>query len=164
MTSRLCLALVLLLTVACGPSQHTDQELAASARAQADELAQCFVTKDFRKLAQRTLPMVVEGMGGADKMVARMEAGTKNGPDVTGVEVGTATAHRRGKTVFAIVPFAMKFQASALMPERQDSFLIGVTHDDGAAWHFVDGATMTRDKLARVLPEFPADVELPKAR
>lgn len=133
----------------------------ASAEASAKELTNCFLVGDFRPMARLTLPAIVDGMGGPDKMAKRITEGMQGGPKIAGTRVGSATTHRRGDVLYAFVPFTLEF---AGMPgtEAKDSYLLGVSRDDGRTWHFVDGASLTREKLLRVLPDFPSDLELPR--
>lgn len=135
--------------------------VAASAEASAKELTNCFLAGDFRPMARLTLPAIVDGMGGPDAMAKRIAEGMKGGPKIVGARAGSATTHRRGDVHYAFVPFTLEF-AGMLGTEAKDSYLLGVSRDDGRTWHFVDGGNLTREKLVRVLPDFPSDLELPK--
>jgi hypothetical protein len=161
MRSGLWLALALAACAREAPT--TTHTVAARAEARAKALVDCFLTGDFRPMADMTLPVVVEGMGGAEAMAKRISEGTKKGPKVVAARVSTATVHRRGDTIYGFVPFTLEF-GGLLGTQAQESWLLGVSRDEGRTWHFLDGITLTRDKLLRVLPDFPADLELPKKR
>jgi hypothetical protein len=42
-----------------------------------------------------------------------------------------------------------------------EGFLIGISSDRGNTWTFIDGAGVTKEQLARVVPDFPTQLSLP---
>lgn len=154
--------MLLLCAAGCARAALTDAEVIGLVEHEAKASVECFVTGDFRRLAEHTLPQVVQGMGGVEAMARRLEQGMAAGPRVTGVEVRPATIHRRASTIYAVVPFTLEVTTLGILPSQRDSYLLGVSTDGGRGWHFVDGSGLTRDTLRRVLPEFPPDIPLPE--
>jgi hypothetical protein len=40
-------------------------------------------------------------------------------------------------------------------------FLIGISSDRGSTWTFIDGTQATKEELAQLVPDFPAQLSLP---
>jgi hypothetical protein len=151
--------LALLLGAAgCGSADLADEAAAKAAKEQAQEVVRCFVSGDFHAMAERTLPVVVEGLGGVDAMARRISDGTTGGPKIVKATVEEATIHRHPPAVYAVAPFTLEVEG----PAKRRSYLLGVSNDGGHTWHFLDGAGLTPAKLKRVLPDFPDDLKLPR--
>ncbi len=44
---------------------------------------------------------------------------------------------------------------------HQQSFLVGISSDDGQSWKFVDGVRLNRKLLEKLFPDFPSSITLP---
>lgn len=128
-------------------------------------------SKNYARLLDLTYPKVVEMVGGRDKMIETLRRGSEemkaHGSAILGAEVSEPNeVVSAGDKKFAIVPMTVRVQ----VPDgtlRSKGFLIAVSEDRGKTWTFIDRAGLVRepgkekDKLARVLPDFPPQLSLP---
>ena len=168
MTYRKSITLIAVVVCAQLPSAEpqTDQ-----IRKLAAENSAALTSGNYARLVDLTYPKVVEMIGGRDKMIETLRRGTEDmkahGSAILGAEVSepkeVVTA---GDKQFAIVPMTTRVQ----VPDgilRSKGFLIAVSADRGKTWTFIDGAGFVREpgkereKLAQVLPDFPAQLSLP---
>jgi len=153
---------LLLLVASCGSALQSDEAIAAHVKSLATECTHSFVSRNFDRMADLTLPLVVEKLGGKDAMIRRLREGTKNGPQVSAVKVGTPKVHRTSTNViYAVVPFTLDVRRLVVFTDSKDSYLLGVSEDAGTTWHFLDGSGLTPEGLRMALPNFPSDIQLP---
>jgi hypothetical protein len=126
---------------------------------------------NYTRLVELTYPKVVQMVGGRDKMIETLRRGSEDmkahGSAILGAEVSEPKeVVTSGEKQFAIVPMIVRVQ----VPDgtlRSKGFLIAVSEDRGKTWTFIDGAGIIkepgkeREKLAQVLPDFPAQLALP---
>jgi hypothetical protein len=98
-------------------------------------------------------------------MIELLRRGTEDmkshGSAILGAEVAEpkeviASGERR----FAIVPMTVRVK----VPEgtlRSKGFLLAISIDEGKTWTFIDGAGLTKEKLAQLFPDIPSQLTLP---
>lgn len=130
-----------------------------------EEINQALIKEDFGKVADLTHPQVVRLMGGRDKMISVMEAGTKEmkakGFAFRSVAVGNPSDPvAAGADLYAVIPFTLEMTAPG-GKIVQKSFVIGVSSDQGKTWSFVNGDQEPK-KIKQVLPNLPEKLKLPE--
>jgi len=133
----------------------------------AGEIADATVEGDFETLLSHTYDSAVEVMGGFDKGVALARATMKQMKDGGVVfrkfEIGEpGDFHARDGRIFVLLPTRVEMT----IPNgtaASDSYLLGISTDDGASWKFVDGAGLKAPKARKaILPPLPPDLKLPE--
>lgn len=142
-----------------------DGMLKKTAMAQVESMNKALLKGDYATIADLTHPKVVAMNGGRDKMIADMER-TMKAIKEQGIEFVSAIPSaptnpvNAGSEVFLVVPF--KYELKTPMGKlTQETFVIGVTADDGKSWKFVNGdldPKVVRDSL----PNLPKDFKLPE--
>ena len=131
----------------------------------AQENATALTTANFDRLVDLTFPKVVEMAGGRQKTIELVRRGTEemksNGSVILGAEVAAPKeVITSGERRFAIVPLTVHVK----VPEgrlRSKGFLLAISMDAGKTWTFVDGAGLTKEKLAQLCPNVPSRLTLP---
>ncbi|HWG46107.1 MAG TPA: hypothetical protein VN688_25320 [Gemmataceae bacterium] len=155
---------VLGLWIPCSVATDTKPEQVAKAKA--EEVLQATLKGDFGKLADLTYPKVVESLGGRDKMIAKLEASSKEmkskGVTFRSVKVGDVLQLAPSDShLFALLPMTleMKIPTGTITVK---SFLLGISSDKGKTWTFFNGDKMDDEKAKKLLPSLPAKLKLPK--
>ncbi len=135
------------------------------AKERVEELNTAVIKEDYAKVVDFTHPKIVELIGGREKMIAVMEAGTKDmkakGFALRSVKVDEPSEPVvAGAEQYVVVPFLLEMKAPGgrLL---QKAFVIGVSGDTGKTWTFVNG-DLDLAKVKLVLPKLPEDLKLPK--
>ena len=158
-----CLALIMLSS--CAARAEDDAPAGKVVKAQVEEMNAALLKEDYGKVVDFTHPKVVELMGGRDKMVSVMEAGTKDmkskGFAFQSTKVDDPSEPvKGGSELFVVVPFRLEMKA----PDGKlhiKSFVIGVSSDQGKSWTFVNGDLEVK-KVKQVLPNLPEQLKLPE--
>ncbi len=168
--SRIIPSTILLLLLASAAAAQTVLGEAAAKRlkAQAGECTRAFVESDFERLADYTLPKVVELIGGRAKMVEvvrkDMAEMKTEGFETLSYETSDPTQVLRvGGQTYAVVPAKLRMRT----PEGvfvSESFMIAVSADGGSSWKFVGGSSANPATLKILLPAAAARLKLPRAR
>ncbi|HEX8115900.1 MAG TPA: hypothetical protein VF521_01385, partial [Pyrinomonadaceae bacterium] len=151
------------------PDAAAQAPLYPSLKAQAEALGQAFIAGDYKKVAERTYPRLVEMAGGAkalaDFLTREMQKAEADGFKVLSYEVGDPEpAARLGDALYAVVPTTMRAQ-TPIGVATQPSFMIGVSRDGGENWTFVGGTGSTSAEQLRVLlPEAWGKLKLPEVK
>lgn len=165
-TIRPSLLLILLLAAGAQAQTALSDEGAARLKSQAEECASAFLSGEYERLADCTYPKVVELMGGREKMAAFVRKGMDEikaeGFETISYTTGApAQVLKVGGETYAVLPAKLRMKApgGVLVGE---SFMIGVSSDEGKSWKFVSGNTASQDKLKILFPaaagllKFPA--------
>jgi hypothetical protein len=163
--------LVLLFSLGCSTAPPTKPEEPFDPRqtlkSQAAESSKALLSENFPRLLELTHPAVVKGVGGETRFVKMMtdNAATmkKQGFAIVNiVQAEPGEIVTVGDEAFAIVPFRMKIVTPEGASEAP-SYLIAASTDRGRTWKFIDGGGINRnrEKLTRMLPNFPDKLELP---
>jgi hypothetical protein len=134
-------------------------------RQKVDEISAALISGNFAKVVDLTYPKVVQMVGGREKMIDLLKAGTQemlaHGSAITAVVVGTPSEFRTvGKEVFVVVPSSITLSVPG-GKLTQKSFTVGVSSDAGRTWFFVDANNLGGEKIKMVFPTFPATLQLP---
>ena len=168
MTYRISLALI---TVVVWAQLATADSQTERIRELAAENSAALTSGNYSRFVDLTYPKVVEMVGGRDRMIETLRRGTEDMKAHGGTILGTEVSEPKevvtaGDKQFAIVPMITRVQ----VPDgtlRSKGFLIAVSEDRGKTWTFMDGAGFVREpgkereRLAQVLPDFPAQLSLP---
>ncbi len=146
------------------PRATADARLDA-ARKGAQAAGDATVQGDYQALADLTHPKILELMGGRDKMIELltgqmakfkeegflMESLTISGPG--GIE-------KQEANLYAVVPTTLKMTIPG-GTLTSNSYLIGVSADDGKTWTYIDGSPGA-ETIRGIFPELPQSLELPE--
>ncbi len=164
----LLMALLICLPLAGCSGKPLDREQALTRlKSQIDEVADAVLKEDHAKMASLTHPKLVEMAGGRAKFEQLLEkvAAQIKGGGFHFVKIEFSkdpTVALDSGAWYAIVPSVLEMQGPGGVRIRQPSYLIGVC-GDGSTWKFIDGAGVgnDREKLKKIIPEFPRDLVLP---
>ena len=110
-------------------------------------------------------PEVVENIGGRAKLLDMLkrseEERTKDGFQIEESVVLPPTQMRKGTThTFAVLPQTVGVK----VPEGRlvlESYLLGISTDDGKSWRFIDGVELDRAAATELFPDLPAALTFP---
>ncbi len=133
----------------------------------AQECGNALVQGDYTNVVRLTYPKVVEGLGGADKMIALLTEGSEqmksNGLSFVSCKVErprkiSGSDSRR----YAIVPEEITIKVVNGMLTKK-SFLLAVAETNSEHWTFVDGVNLNSQTVRVLFPDFPDDLQFPEA-
>jgi Sel1 repeat len=136
-------------------------------RALAAESNAALISGNYARVADFPYAKVIEMMGGRDKMIETtrqtVEDMKDHGVTIIGIEVSEPERVVAAKDkLFAVVPQVVRM-VGPKKTARATGFLIAVSEDAGKNWSFIDGAGLQdRESLAQLIPDFPAELSLPK--
>lgn len=133
-------------------------------RAAAEKMSDAMTNKDYAMLAEYTLPLIVDMMGGKEKMVEILEQSEMEMKN-QGISFGSVTTGSpvdikeiNGK-IYALVPQTVTIK----VPEGtliQESHLIAIS--DQGRWYFIDTSPLDNDEtVAQVLPDLAGKMKIP---
>ena len=158
-----------------GPMAHALEPAAGQAaeypnlKKQAQVVAETFLTGDYKKFVTFVHPNVVQMTGGAEAMIEMISRGmreveTKGFRVISYAPGEPAPAVRIGQGLYAIVPTKMRMRTPHGV-FASESFMIGISGDDGENWTFVGGSGATDEaQLRAVLPEVVGKLKLPEKK
>ena len=136
---------------------------------QAKVAADAFMAADYNKFVDLVYPKIVKLAGGREALIALVTGSMRDmeaqGLKVISYEPGEPEpAIRIDQALYAIVPATMRAQAKVGVV-RLESFMIGVSSDDGENWTFVGGAGATdEEQLRAVMPEVLGKLKIPEKK
>jgi hypothetical protein len=168
--------LLLVLCCACSSNKpatedkrsELPEEQRLRAKSQADEIGKALSNEDYETVVKYTYPLVVEKLGGRQKMIDVLKTGM-GGMKAQGIRVESVTIEAPkdivagGSNLFAILPqhLVMSRPGGKI---TSDTYLVAVSSDKGKNWTFIDGANLSKEKINTILPDFPASLKLPEVR
>ncbi len=158
--------LVIVIIVIAAFAVHSSAvDLSVEMKSQAEKMVEALVTQQYEKFVAYTLPAVVDGVGGKEQMIKKLQTETTKmvheGYRLNSVTLASspdmfeAQGHLYGLLVETIT---MRAPGGTLTKE---SFLIGVSYDQGSTWSFVEGENFKEDTLKTVFPELVGKFVLP---
>ena len=162
------LLFVSLLCVAAGAQEQLSEAAAKRLQAQAEACGRAFIEGDFGRLADCTLPKLVELIGGREKMLEVVrkdveEMKADGFEPLSSVPSAPTQVVRVGGQTYAVLPlkFRMRTSKEVLV---SDSFMIGVSGDGGQSWKFLSGSSIDEARLGLLLPEAAGKLKLPTVK
>jgi len=160
---------MLILGITCLGTNAADNG-AAEAKRQGQMCADALVQHDYDTFASMLYPKFLQWMGGRNALIQKLQQSDQEmasqGITMQSVVMGQVTQIRRTKVeTFAVVPETIEM-ATKDGVLRTDSYLLGISSDDGKAWQFIDGAGIAGlgKDIYILLPNLPADMKLPQAK
>jgi hypothetical protein len=166
---RLAVLLVALLPAAAHAQEQLDAAASARLKEQAEACSRAFIEGDFGRLADYTHPKVVEMMGGREKMAEFVRKDTaemkSEGYETLSYALSEPTqVLREGRETYAVLPAKLRIRTPAGVYVAE-SFMIGLSADDGRSWKFVSGASADPATLKILFPaEAVSKLKLPTVR
>ena len=135
-------------------------------KTQAEEVGKVTIDGNFEKLVDLTYPVIVQKLGGKEKMVAFLSKDSQqmkaDGISLLAMEVGQPLQIEKvDKQVFALLPIKMTMKA----PDGKflgESALVGISDDDGKSWKFISGINQTR--FNSVFPKAGEKIKMPQEK
>ena len=161
-----CLILMALVLVDQGFAQTIDKTETQQVKQLAKQMAQATKSGDYKKIIGLTYDKVVENLGGQEKALEtvqqQMEGLKQQGVKITQFQVRdpkpmvNSTDHQ-----FVLLPTQTTMEIGNVTVQM-DSYLLGISADQGKTWKFVDGAGLaSEDQQKKILPPLPEKFQLP---
>ena len=137
----------------------TDARLTSAYNAATASLA-AFRQNDFETLVNLMHEKAIEDGGGREQMIATAQL-AKDTLELQ-TEGFDSQVHfptriiEVGETRFTIVPQTVTIRLKSDQALDRNSYLLGVSHDNGRSWRFVDGASGAQ-KIRELFPDIPAN-------
>lgn len=123
------------------------------------------IEKDYESLSRFTYPVIVEWMGGKERMINLISKEMQRIEDqgVVFLELSLGEPEKlytAGEEIHCLVP-------QKVILENNDgkiissSHLLAVSVDLGENWYFVDTAQLTSENVTVLFPQFNSDLEIP---
>lgn len=144
---------------------HTsnDRRLDAAHQLASQSIA-AFRANDFNAYIKFIHPVIVEDVGGKDLMIQITRHGKVTLDEQTDgfdTSVKQPTRLIQGtQNLYTIVPQQVTLRLKNDETINRNSYLLGVSGNDGRSWKFVDGGTEA-EKIRQLFPDFPANERLP---
>ena len=162
------LLFVSLLSAVAGAQEQLGEAAARQLQAQAEGCGRAFIEGDFERLADCTLPKLVELIGGREKMievvrkdVAEMKA--EGFEPLSQTHSAPTQVLRVGSQTYAVLPIKFKMRTSKEIL-ASDSFMIGVSGDGGQNWKFLSADSTDEARMKLLLPDVAGKLKLPPAK
>lgn len=136
-------------------------------KALAKKLADATSSKDYASVIDLTYDPIVEGMGGREEAIKKIEkslAKSKNlGFEILSTKIGLpGEFHVEGDNTFVVVPMTLEMTAP-YGKSVTETFILGISSDHAKTWKFVNGTTIPNEGDSDdFLPKRPASLVLPK--
>ena len=132
---------------------------------QAELTAKALMHDDYETLLKFTYPKVMEMVGGPERMISLIRNGKvemkKRGIGFESVTIGEPSkVVIGGKEMLCLIPQTIFMKA----PDgkiRKDSYLLGVSQDNGNHWFFIDTVNLTMENVRLVVPDYNSDLKIP---
>jgi|GEM_PF-5894616 len=139
-----------------------------SLHVQAEECCQAMVQDDHSTLVDRSLPYLVEMMGGRERYIARLKTFASE-MKKSGVHAREMTVYQpeefqqKSGVLYGVVAYKMLLKGPLFLSRTISGQLIGISKDRGKNWSFFDCTALKGDriKIKSVIPDFPDELQLP---
>lgn len=137
-------------------------------KAQAEEAAQALLKDDYTIIEKYTYPKVAEQYGGMEKMMKMARAGKEDleamGIILESVVIGEPTDPlKAGDQLHCLIPQTTVIRK----PDgtvTTESYLFGVSVDQGDQWYFISMTNMTIDGIRELLPSYNTELVIPEKK
>jgi hypothetical protein len=170
-TMRYTLLALALLGSGCSKPSHPfdDPRAVANLKAQAAEVERAMIEEDHQRMADLTHPLLVNQLGGRGGFIRKLEAVAddlrKQGLKFHSFRFATPSKMIESSgELYAIYPYSLESTGPNGEQVSQPSYLVCTSGDKGMHWKFLDGSGVggDREKLKRILPQFPDQLSLPE--
>lgn len=142
----------------------TNDRRLETAHHMASQSIAAFRTNDFQAYVRFIHPVMIKDAGGRETMVQitrHSKVTLDEQTDGYDTSVKQPTRLIQGtENLYTIVPQKVTLQLKSDQTINRDSYLLGVSGDNGRTWKFVDGGTDAA-KIRQLFPDFPANERLP---
>ena len=161
-------AALLLLTTGSVRSQDFTESIKKSATICVDAT----ISGDYKTLLEYTYPPLVSLLdslaGGAGKggqlIEQQMKALREEGVSIDSGSIGEPTPTvKAGNELHVVVPIAMYMSAQKIH-FKQESYMIGVSRNEGKSWTFVNGSPNDDEMIAHLFPNWNSALKLPERK
>ncbi len=156
----------LILTVLLAASSIAwGQDAASTVQQEARKCVNALLTGNYEAFVAYNHPRVVTASGGKDAMVTMMKHGTEElrlqGTTIEDAKIGQPDKPQKiGDWLVSLVPEHIRMKVTGGHLD-QDSYLLGISEDDGKHWTFTDVGPMTKESFAESFPELAGKITLP---
>ncbi len=170
---RFILFLALTITATSLPQrvdgQTTNETQSEVVKKLAEQMANATQKGDYKKIVTLTHKNVLEQLGGTARALetikAQMDMMKQRDMKITQFKIGKLQAFAStADNKFLVVPTQMTISLPGATIQA-DSYLLGISPDQGKSWKFVDGAgIVTEEQQKKILPSLPDGFQLPKPK
>jgi hypothetical protein len=141
------------------------QSLTAAIQTEAEKCAKVLMNNDYLGVLGYTHERVVTLMGGKETarglLQKSMEEMKAKGLRVEDTKIGTPQAPQKiGTWIISLVPETITLRMPGARAQ-QESFLLGISEDEGRTWKFIDLGPISEEQLFNVFPELKGQLKLP---
>ena len=143
-----------------------DSDLKKKVKEDVTSLNDALIDGNYTKVIDMTHSNVVKMLGGREKAISTMKRSMEE-LKKSGFEINKSTVRdasdivKLDKEWYLYVPFDLTMKTPQAKLTVQ-SYVIGVSTDQGKTWGFVDGSY--GDSVKKVLPNLPSALKLPEAK
>lgn len=166
MKRMLIITMVLLLVPGIVSARTIKKGVAREVMAEVNEFKELLINGDVEEYVERLHPKVVELMGGKRRAMYVSKRNNylmkKNRFRVLRYDVSKPeTLYKSKEEVFTVLKAHIVIDSPKYEISR-DTFIIAARNKKADDWVFIDGTGINSfEKLGKIFPEFPADIELP---
>jgi hypothetical protein len=144
------------------------QDTVSTVQQEARKCVKALLTGKFEEFVAYTHSRVVTASGGKDAMVTTMKRGTEEmraqGSSIEDAKIGQPDKPQKiGDWLVSLIPEHIRMKVTGGHLD-QDSYLLGISEDDGKHWTFVDVGPMTKESFELAFPELAGKISLPEKR
>ena len=130
-----------------------------------NEMINFMLKKDYESLSKFTYPVIIEWMGGKEKMITIIsnEMQKLENQGVVFIELSLGEPEKEyfaGEEIHCLIP-------QKIILENRDgkilsnSHLLAVSADHGKNWYFVDTTQLTSENITVLFPKFNSNLKIP---
>jgi hypothetical protein len=157
--------LILALCWAIAPLTAQAQSLTAAIQKEAQKCAKAIMANDHTGVLTYTHERIISRMGGKEAARGLLQKGVEEmkakGLGIEDTKIGTPQPPQKiGTWLVAVVPETLTLRMPSAKVQ-QESYLLGISTDEGHTWKFIDLGPITEDQLFGVLPELKGQFAMP---
>lgn len=134
---------------------------------QAEDCAAALMQQNYKQMAYYTYPSIIKALGGPDKMgeklTATMAQMKSYGMVFKSVTIGNVNdIVKSGPDLYSIVQDILQMSNNGSIITAS-SYLLAISHNNGARWYFVDTTPMKNQNMKKMFPTFPPGLIIPQS-
>lgn len=156
-----CLAFVLTFVTTLAFCQVDNKSI----KEQAELTANALLRSDYETLLNHTYPVIIEAVGGREKMISLIENGRiemeGQGISFESTAIGDPTeTEAAGDEIHCLIlqTIILKVPKGRM---KSESYLLAISQDNGAHWFFIDTVNLTMESIKNVIPNYNPNLVLP---